>query len=238
MTPTITTNVGRIRAFVALAVLAFASMRRRRTECNDGRRPQTAALPTTFAHDLSHGTAAAVTRVARGDSRTGSRSARRRPSPRDRPPVTVAPVTPAPPTSAPSGEAGRQGRPPCSSTSRSRRRSLLREGQDGTCRLTQVNGVTRFWFEATAADYGSLAEHFIVKEVDGKVVIDWVIDATTHVYANNPNVVITISANHRKVTLNQDLVAADVVRLGLRGPAAHQGHDYLLVGRPGPARSC
>lgn len=136
-------------------------------------------------------------------------------------PATVEPATPAPPTSAPSS-------PPRSGPARvdlafTKTRVFFAEGSEGTCRLTKVDGVTRFWFEATAAEYGAFGERFTVKEVDGKVVIEWVIDANTLLYANNPNVVIKISDNHRKVTLNQDL-------LRLTSPAGIKGGPQHVKG--------
>ncbi len=119
------------------------------------------------------------------------------------PPVTTAPITPAPPTSAPTA-------PVSSGRARvdlefKKTRVFFANGTAGTCLITKVNGVTRFAFEASAADYGAFGERFAVTEVDGKIEIDWVISSTIH-YANNPNVVIKISTNHRKVTLDQNLL--------------------------------
>jgi hypothetical protein len=122
------------------------------------------------------------------------------------PPVTAPPITPAPATTAPTGEPvpARSG-PARVDLEFKKTRVFFANGTEGTCRLTKVNGVTRFWFDATAADYGAFGERFAVIEVDGVVEIDWVIDPNL-AYANDPNVVIKISANHRKVTINQDLL--------------------------------
>ena len=165
----------------------------------------TAASPSAVAATAAPTTAGPVTAAPATDAPATSAPATDAPA--TDAPATIEPVTPAPPSSAPSGEPV----PPRSGPARvdlafTKTRVFFADDTKGTCRLTKVNGVTRFWFDATGDDYGSLGEHFIVKEVDGKVVIDWVIDATTIAYANNPNVVIKISANHRKVTLNQDLL--------------------------------
>jgi hypothetical protein len=205
LTPRTRNNVGRIWALVALAVVVAACGG---AAASATPAPATPTAPATaFAATASPaaGTQAPITEPPTTTAPITAPPITEPPA--TEPPVTAAPVTPAPPTSAPSGEPV----PPRSGAARvdlafTKTRDFFADDTKGTCRLTKVNGVTRFWFDATAADYGSLGEHFIVKEVDGKVVIDWVIDATTIAYANNPNIVIKISPNHRKVTLNQDLL--------------------------------
>ena len=66
-----------------------------------------------------------------------------------------------------------------------------------------IDGVTKFGFEASKADYPALGQSFSVVELSG-VDIKWVIDSNI-AYANNLNDVIQISADHHTVTLDQDL---------------------------------
>lgn len=61
---------------------------------------------------------------------------------------------------------------------------------------------TSFGFEASAADYPALGQSFSLAEFT-TVDIKWTIDGNI-AYANDPNVVIQIAADHHTVTLDQD----------------------------------
>jgi hypothetical protein len=202
LTPGITKNARRLWMLVASALLVAACGGATPSATAPGATPTAAATAAALASlsPATAGLATAGTATAAPATDVPATDA-----PPTSAPSTAEPITPAPPTSAPPETPPRSG-PARVDLAFTKTYVFFADGTEGTCRLTKVDGVTRFWFEATAADYGPFGEHFTVKEVDGKVVIDWVIDATTFAYANNPNVVIKISANHRKVTLNQDLL--------------------------------
>ena len=194
MTPRTKLSIGRIWVLAAVAAMVAACGGASPTATVPPIAPTVAAtVATTAAVTAAPATAGATVAPITAAPITAP--------PSTAAPVTAAPSTAAPPTSAPSAASSGPARLDLAFT---KTRVFFENGSAGACRPTKVDGATRFWFEAT--DYGSLGERFTVKEVDGKVVIDWVIDTTTIAYANNPNVVIKISANHRKVTLDQDLL--------------------------------
>lgn len=117
-------------------------------------------------------------------------------------PATAAPFTAAPPTSAPTAAPVSSG-PAVVDLKFTGTRVIFATGTNGTCKLVTVDGATKFGFEASAADYSAFGQSFSVAELD-TVDIKWVIDANI-AYANDPNVVIKISADHHTVTLDQDL---------------------------------
>ena len=116
--------------------------------------------------------------------------------------ATAAPFTAVPPTSVPTTAPTGSG-PAVVDLKFTGTRVIFATGTNGTCKLVTVDGATKFGFEASAADYSAFGQSFSVAEVD-TVDIKWVIDANI-AYANDPNVVIQISADHHTVTLDQDL---------------------------------
>jgi hypothetical protein len=126
-------------------------------------------------------------------------------------PITAAPPTAAPPTAAPPTVVPTTAPTPAPTSSGKATvdlhftgtRVIFATGTNGTCKLVTVDGVTKFGFEASSADYSAFGQSFALSETT-TVGIKWVLDANL-AYANDPDVVIKISANHHKVTLDQDL---------------------------------
>lgn len=114
---------------------------------------------------------------------------------------TAAPITPAPPTTVPA--TATSSGPALVDLAFTGTRVFTASGTNGTCKLVTVDGVTKFGFEASKDDYPALGESFSVTELD-TVSIKWTLDANL-AYANDPDVVIEISADHHTVTLDQDL---------------------------------
>ena len=80
------------------------------------------------------------------------------------------------------------------------------KGTKGLCKVFQVNGTPRFGFEATDADYPGLGLSFSMAELNTNVVdVKWLVNATT-AYGNNPGSHIDLGADHRTITIDQDLV--------------------------------
>jgi hypothetical protein len=80
------------------------------------------------------------------------------------------------------------------------------KGTKGICKVLQVNGTPRFGFEATDADYPGLGVSYSMVELNANSVdVKWLVNATTS-YGNNPGSHIDLGADHRTITIDQDLV--------------------------------
>jgi hypothetical protein len=80
------------------------------------------------------------------------------------------------------------------------------KGTKGTCKVLLVNGSPRFGFEATDADYPGLGLSYSMAELNANTVdVKWAVNATT-AYGNNPQSHIDLGADHRTVTIDQDLL--------------------------------
>ncbi|HUQ44464.1 MAG TPA: hypothetical protein VM451_08690 [Candidatus Limnocylindria bacterium] len=79
------------------------------------------------------------------------------------------------------------------------------KGTAGRCILfARQDGTTAFGFEATEADYPGLGKSYSMAEFNGFADVKWVKDDAVG-YANNIDSTITLTPDHRGVSIDQDL---------------------------------